>query len=405
MVRTRVADPPPLPRPTLLLCDHGLANRLRALVQAVAARGMSGARRVDMVWGPSLAPHGLGLAGCGGNSNSSSSSAGAPCPFSSLFEPVPAWLNVSVIEAGSAAEAVALLRAGESSHEVQLNNCGDVPARTSASRVARLYATLFRPVAPLRRRVHALVARHGLQRCTGLHVRGTDLATIKRVRALAPDGNHRALLFRAFAGRILDALGLAGRARTDGAKTAAATSAAGAAAAAAGAERACFYLATDDPAMQSSFRCLFARPEIAARAVLIVQRELSPPPAAPPLTSVRRRSKAQSKTRPDGGGGQVGGPSSSGRGRASSLDDALVDAYALAHCRALWGTTGSSFSTLAVRLRARTTTSTVELLPATATEGQQPPRLRGSTTGAAACSAALHTADSPRISRCGAKSK
>ena len=101
-------------KPVLLLCDHGLANRLRALAQHVAARGRS-ARQIDMIWGPSLSPHGLGLAGCGGNASTGQQ----PCPFSRLFEPLPARINVSILEATSSAEVVALLRRREQTHAVE----------------------------------------------------------------------------------------------------------------------------------------------------------------------------------------------------------------------------------------------------------------------------------------------
>ena len=59
-----------------------------------------------------------------------------------------------------------------------MHDCGDVPPQVLTP---TLYTDLFRPVASIRSEAVALVKAHRLRACVGMHARGTDLSTIRKV--------------------------------------------------------------------------------------------------------------------------------------------------------------------------------------------------------------------------------
>lgn len=284
--------------PILLSCSWGLANRLRSIAHYAAARSSHVVdpttyrflgRPISYAWGPSTS-----LGGCGNTSMF--------CSFGSLFEPLPARYNMTVVDVpldGDIRRWPDYLRGKSAAYEVLANDCGDVPPQVLTP---TLYADLFRPVASIRAEAVALVKAHRLRTCVGMHARGTDLSTIRKVAGQhATADEFRGKLAAAFEARIHKELRGAAHAP-------------------------CFFLATDDKFLQERFRAFFRTEPIArAGATLHIHHEIT---TAPVVSLGGHRSHTL---------------------RSTSAADAVLEAYVLAHCKKIWGTYGSSFSALASR--------------------------------------------------------
>lgn len=297
-------------KPLVLACPWGLGNRARALVAAVHhLRGQH--RELLVPWGP----HPV-FGPCQNRT--------VPyCAFDELFEPID-HLNVTIKPFEDERTMRSWVQGARATNEL-VHSCRDDPAlkRMDPCARARLHGALLRPQPALRRAAEALVREHGLQRCVGLHIRGSDHG--------AKGGGARkreALRQSGFVDRITDAFEarilreLRGRG-----------------------EKRCFFLATEDPSVQARFLRLFEKPRVRDRASLVIHR-----PVGGGMAGLTRS-------------GVVAGH------RATSTQDAVVDAYVLAHCGKIWGTSGSSFSQLAGRWLPRAK-GTFELLPDGGADGR-----------------------------------
>ena len=168
-----------------IACEGGLANRLRAIADLVYARSTArAASRKEASTSPSAA----------GNMHIITVvwEANRFCPgwFTDAFEPPPASSGVQLVQVASAEAWLAHNRrsgsggggggggGGGSGGERVLRACTERQPLVGAT-ANRLYRTLFRPNAALRKaieRYEALTWRRPLRPCVAVHLRATDLA-------------------------------------------------------------------------------------------------------------------------------------------------------------------------------------------------------------------------------------